>query len=141
MKNWIVILLIFIIPLGLYAFLDAEAQNEKMCTLQEENINLNNGAKLIKFSSPMCSECKQVSEELSKVAKDIKSKITIEEINVLDNSKAAADYNKKLIKKYKVTLTPTLIFVDKNGKIVHRQESVMKAEEIEKIINKISSME
>lgn len=133
MKNWIIVLLIFVIPLGLYAFLDAKAQNDMMCTLEQEKM-MQDTPKLIKFSSPMCSECKEVAQELSKVSNDIKNSVTIEEINVLESAKPASDYNKKLIKKYKVTLVPTLVFVDKEGKTIYRKEGVMKSEEITKIL-------
>ena len=134
MKNWIIVLLIFVIPLGLYAFLDAKAQNDMMCTTQQEKLSQQETPKLIKFSSPMCSECQEVAQELSKVPNDAKSSVAIEEINVLENTKPASDYNKKMIKKYKVTLVPTLVFVDKEGKTVYRKEGAMKAEEITKVL-------
>lgn len=133
MKNWIIILLIFITPLSLYAYLEARAQN-KMCTIEQEKLLKQETPKLIKFSSPMCSECKEVAQELSKVSADTKNGILIEEINVIENTKPEADYNKKMIKKYKVTLVPTLVFVDKEGKTVMRKEGAMKADEITKIM-------
>ncbi len=135
MKNWIIVLLIFIMPLSLYAFLEAKAQNEKMCTIeQEKNILQNNTPKLIKFSSPMCSECKEVQQELQKVSPDAKNGILIEEINVVETSKPASEYNQKMIKKYKVTLVPTLVFVDKEGKTLLKKEGSMTAQEITKML-------
>lgn len=137
MKNWIIVLLIFVMPLSLYAFLEAKAQNEKMCTVEQEKNIIQNTPKLIKFSSPMCSECKEVQQELSKVSEDVKNGILIEEINVIETSKPASDYNQKMIKKYKVTLVPTLVFVDKDGKTILKKEGSMKAQEITKMLTSI----
>lgn len=128
MRNWIVVLLIFIMPLGLYAYLDAKAQNDAMCKLEgEKNVPK---AKIIKFSSPMCSECQEVASEMKKAMKDYKGSVLVEEINVIDNGGKGSEHTKSQIKKYKVKLVPTLVFVDKEGNIIHKQEGVMSSDEI-----------
>ena len=50
MKNWIIVLLIFIMPLALYAYFDAKAQNEMMCKVEGNAQVKNPKAKIIKFS-------------------------------------------------------------------------------------------
>lgn len=137
MKNWIVVLLIFIMPLGLYAYLDAKAQNGKMCTVEQEKLAMASKARIIKFSSPMCSECKETAVEMEKAMKDYKDSVIVEEINVIENVGKGNNYNKDAIKKYKVTLVPTLVFLDKQGNVVKRQEGLMKSEEIIEVLDGI----
>lgn len=136
MKNWIIVLLIFILPLGLYAYLDTQAQNAKMCKIEGNELS-NPKIKIIKFSSPMCSECKEATIEIDKAMKNYKNSVVIEEINVIENVGKGNDYNKKAIKKYHVTLVPTLVFVDKEGNEVHKQEGAMSSDEIIAVLNGI----
>lgn len=137
MKNWIIVLLIFTIPLSLYAYLDAKAQSDMMCKIQGTSEVKLPKAKIIKFSSPMCSECKEASIELNKAMKNYKESVLVEEINVVENVGKGSDYNKAAIKKFKITLVPTLVFINKDGKMVHRQEGLMKQEEIIEVLDGI----
>ncbi|MBQ2984236.1 MAG: thioredoxin family protein [Candidatus Gastranaerophilales bacterium] len=137
MRNWIIVLLIFIMPLALYAFFDAKAQNEMMCKVEGTSQVQNPKAKIIKFSSPMCSECKEASIEMEKALKDYKDSVLVEEINVVENVGKSVEYNKLAIKKFKVTLVPTTVFVNKSGKVVKRQEGVIKSDEIKEILDGI----
>ena len=137
MRNWIIVLLIFIMPLSLYAFLDAKAQNEMMCKVEGNSSVVNPKAKIIKFSSPMCSECKEASQEMEKALKDYKDSVLLEEINVVENVGKSVEYNKLAIKKFKVSLVPTTVFIDKTGKVVKRQEGVIKSDEIKEILDGI----
>ncbi len=130
MKNWIIILLIFTLPLGVYAYLDTKAQNEAMCKVEGAKKTDIPRAKLIKFTSPMCSECQEVAEEMQKAMKDYKGSVLVEEINVIDNGGKGTDYTKKQIKKYKINLVPTLVFVDKQDNVIHKQEGTMSHDEI-----------
>ena len=135
MRNWIVVLLIFIMPLGLYAYLDARAQNNDMCKAEEEKAL--QGARIIKFTSPMCSECQEVALEMKKAMKDYKGPVVVEEVNVIDNGGKGTDYTKSQIKKYKIKLTPTLVFVDKDGKVIHKQEGMMSSDEIISLLDEM----
>lgn len=137
MKNWIIILLIFALPLGLYAYLDAKAQEAKVCSVMGNSEVKNPKAKIVKFSSPMCSECKEMAVELDKAMKNYKDTVIVEEINVVENVGQDIDYNKMAIKKYKVSLVPTTVFLDKEGKTVVRREGVMKSNEIVEILDGI----
>jgi len=138
MKNWIVVLLIFVLPLGLYAYLDAKAQNDMMCKVEGQKQSAKTPkAKVIKFSSPMCSECKEVAVEMDKAMKNYKGSVVVEEINVVENVGKGVEYNKSQIKKYKVSLVPTLIFVDRSGNVIHRQEGTMSSDEIIDVLEMI----
>lgn len=134
MKNWIIVLLIFILPLGLYAYLDNRAQ-ANACKVTGSASSVSK-AKIIKFSSPMCSECQDVAVEIKKAMKDYQDSILIEEYNVLDNYDKGSNITKDMIKKYKVSLVPTLIFVDKEGKTL-KKEGFIKSNEIIEILDEI----
>ena len=137
MKNWIIILLIFIMPLGLYAYLDAKAETEKVCTVVGNDEVKNPKAKIVKFSSPMCSECKEMAIELDKAMKNYKDSVIVEEINVVENVGKGVKYNKAAIKKYNVSLVPTTIFLDKEGNTVKKREGLVKSDEIIEILDGI----
>ena len=134
MKNWIIILLIFVIPVCVYAFLDAYAENLKMC--RTEGSQGIAKAKLIKFSSPMCSECIETEAEIKKAMNNYKDTILVEEINVIETGKGAK-HSKSAIKKYKISLVPTLVFLDKEGNVVKKQEGLMKSSEIIEVLDGI----
>ena len=125
MKNWIIVLLVFAIPLGLYAYLESNSQS----TVAKEEVSMNNTQKprVIKFYSPMCSDCKKISNEMVGVVEDYKDAVTFEEINVSEQT----DKNKALIKKYKITLVPTLVFESKDGKTYKKVEGFIEDDEIE----------
>jgi len=137
MKNWIVILLIFILPLGLYAYFDAKAQSDKMCRVVGNAQVANPKAKIMKFSSPMCSECKEIEHEMDIAMENYKNSVIIEEINVIENTGKEVNYNKSAIKKFKVTLVPTLVFLNKEGKQVYKKEGMMTSDEIIAVLDGI----
>lgn len=137
MKNWIIVLLIFILPLGLYAFFDAKAQSDLMCKVEGNNEIKNPKIKIIKFSSPMCAECAEAKIELEKALKDTKNAVIVEEINVVENVGKGIDYNKAAIKKFKVTLVPTLVFVNKDGEVIKKHEGAMKSADIVEVLDNI----
>jgi len=136
MKNWIIVLLIFVIPLGIFAWLETGANktNAQEALLASHTPSHTNGkAKLMKFSSPMCSDCKKVSKVMVNIVPDYKDAVTFEEINVSDGSKASSD----AVKEYKVTVVPTLIFISKDGKIIQKTEGLLSEEEIRTSLNNI----
>ena len=137
MKNWIIILLIFTLPLGLYAYLEAKAESAKICAVVGNSEVKNPKAKIVKFSSPMCSECKEMTIELDKAMKNYKDSVIIEEINVVENVGRGVKYNKAAIKKYDVSLVPTIVFLDKEGNMIKKREGLVKSEEIIEIIDGI----
>ena len=73
MKNWIIVLLVFTIPLGLYAYFETNTQ----ATVAKEEMTANKTQKprVIKFYSPMCSDCQKVSKEMVGVGEDFKDHV------------------------------------------------------------------
>ena len=85
----------------------------------------------------MCGECKMVSEELNKAMKNYKDSVLVEEINVAGNVNKGDDYIKTAIKKFKVTLVPTLVFVDREGNLIEKEEGEITSSEIISILDRI----
>ena len=137
MKNWIIVLLIFIIPISTYAYLDAKAQSDMVCKVVGNEQVKNPKAKIVKFSSPMCSECKEMEIELTKAMENYKDSVLIEEINVVENVGKGVKYNKAAIKKYKVSLVPTMVFLDREGNTVKKTTGLIKSDEITEILDGI----
>lgn len=75
-----------------------------------------NKPQIIKFSSSMCLECKEVEKIFNEIMPKYKDKISYTTI-VVDSRK---DMDNKLIKKYNVQLVPTVVMLDSNGKQIKR---------------------
>ena len=132
MKNKIIILLIFILPIAVFAILENLNKN----SIANENLTETfDKGQLIKFYSPMCSECKTVAKQIDEVIKDYLDKIIYEEIDVSEKN----DKTNNLIEKYEISVVPTVIFTKKNGKIVNKTTGVMSKSEIRKYLDEISN--
>ena len=138
MKNWIIVLLIFTVPLAVFAWLEGNSgksvarenvQNETVAKndiLTDSHTLASAKPRVLKFSSPMCSDCKKVQGEMIKIVPDYKDAITFEEINVTDGTKESA----ASVKDYRVTVVPTLVFIGKDGKVVRKLEGFLTESEI-----------
>jgi len=128
MKNNIIILLIFIIPLAIFFFLQ-NLTGDNSVNAASDII----GPKLVKFYSPMCSECGKVAKNVENVIKDYENIVEYEEINVGKSDRKT----KNLISSYDITVVPTLLFIDKNGKVCHKTEGLVEEKEIKKHLDEI----
>ncbi len=115
-KNIIWILLIFLVPLAVYWGLTREdaASLPAIATTGDE---------VIKFSSPMCSECQDLEKVFEEVFPKYNDKVSLTKIDVSKSDKNC----KALIKEYKVTLVPTTVFKNQDGKITRRIEGTMQS--------------
>lgn len=129
MKNKIIILITLFIPLAIFIFLEHITNNNEATAYVEES----GMPKLMKFYSPMCSECKTVAKNIEDVIGDYENIIVLEEINVAKNDKKT----KNLISKHNVTVVPTLIFIDKTGKTCNKVEGMIEKEAVKKNIEQI----
>ena len=127
MKNITIILLIIILPIVTFLVLD------KNRTTSDIALADNNQPKFILFTSTMCLDCQRVKKELALIEDDYKDKVSIIKINALEKKgKTTA-----LIKKYDVTLVPTLIFIDKNDKIINKTEGYMSKDEMKTFLEQM----
>lgn len=127
-KNLIIIALIFVVPLIAYKILskpDANADNKAVA----------NQPQIIKFSAQMCVECKKLDTVLDEVYPKYKDKISLIRIQVSNNDA----YTQKLIKKYGITLTPTLIILNSKGEKLDKIEGFVEKEKLEKIMKDLAN--
>ncbi len=84
---------------------------------------------LMDFTGFRCKNCKIMKKRLKKISKDFEGKTQIIFINV--------NKEKKLVKKYKIILIPTLVFLNKNKKEVYRKVGVMEEKKIREKLEKL----
>ncbi len=111
-KNWIIVLLVFLIPLGLYMWLSGNKADI------QPSVAATAGDEIIKFSSPMCYECQELEKVFDEVFPKYDNKITLRKIDVTSKDKNT----RMLIQEYNVTLVPTTVFKNQDGKIKRRIE-------------------
>lgn|SRR5574344_1142702 len=128
MKNWIIVLAILLVPLAAYFVLDKT--NSDKTAFEAQALQNSGKPVVIKFASPMCLDCKKLESVINDVMPKYADKITLQKINAQDNSPITTD----LIKKYNVTLVPTMVFLKKNGSVYKRTEGYMTNSEFEKIL-------
>lgn len=116
-KNIIWILLIFLVPIAVYFGLTRGSDSSTQAVAVT-------GDEIIKFSSPMCYECHELEEVMEEVFPKYQDKITLNKIDVTKNDKQISE----LIKEHKVTLVPTTVFKNQDGRILKRVEGTMKPE-------------
>ena len=123
-KSVVVILLIFLVPLGVYWGLT----RDKSVGIPPSVAN--NGAEIIKFSSPMCYECQELEKIFNEVYPSYSDKVNLRKIDVTQKSPET----QKLIRQYEVKLVPTCIFKDENGAVIRRTEGSIQPKILENYI-------
>ncbi len=127
-KNSIIVLLILLVPMIAYFVLSHNTKN----SVVEAQLNQ---PQMIKFASKMCYDCQRLEKVMEKVYPDYLNKVTLTEISVQNNASSVQD----MIKKYKVKLVPTSIFIDKNGNVKARVEGYMDENTLRNYLNEIAN--
>lgn len=124
--NLTIIMAIFIIPVVMYY---------SFRSTTNDTVSIATGTKptVIDFSSEMCLECKELKKVMDQVEPKYCKKVVFKKIFV----NSASNDEKILIKKYKVNVVPTLVYLDKNGKLVKKTEGSLSKEELERNLNGI----
>lgn len=122
-KNLIIISLVFALPLMAYWML-TKSNSTTAQTVQ------NGRPQVIKFTSAMCLDCQTMNKIIKEIFPKYSENITLTEIQVQDQN----SFNQDQIKKYNVTLVPTIILLDSTGKQVRRIEGAISQEEMEKCL-------
>ena len=125
-KNILIILAILILPICFYYYLD------KTQSVLANKVN-STRPKIIKFSSDMCSECQKMDKTVNQVYPKYSGKIELINIPVQKQTK----YNLELIKQYKVTLVPTIIFKKSSGQTMAKIEGAMSNNEFEQYLKRL----
>ncbi len=128
MKNWIIALCVLVLPMITYFVLDKTNADKAGF----EAIAAGKPA-VIKFSSPMCLDCKKLEATVNEVMPAYADQVSYEQINVQSNDKRV----NQLIKQYNVTLVPTCVFLKKDGSTYKRTEGFLDKAEFEKYLKGI----
>lgn len=123
-KNFITIFLIFAIPV--FAFMVLSSNDESVA----KKVEVASKPHIIKFTSQMCLDCKNLNQTMKKVYPKYSDSILLTEIQVQNNDK----YTNEQIDKYDITLVPTTIFFDKNGKQIKKIEGYIEEQDLEKMM-------
>lgn len=127
-KNISIITLIFVLPLIAYFFL-----SKPDASIANKAVGGGDKPQIIKFSSPMCLDCKKLGEVLKEIYPKYSDKITLIEIQVQNSD----DYTKKQVEKYSINLVPTLIIIDSKGKKLNKIEGFIEKEKLEKMMKEL----
>lgn len=122
-KTLITILSILIIPL--LAFWGLTFNKDTSTVAQASG-----KPQIIKFTSTMCLECQEVNKVFKEVFPKYQNDINYTEI-IVDSRN---DMENNLIKKYNVTLVPTIIMLNSDGTQYKRIESSLPKKELETYI-------
>jgi len=120
-KNLIVILAIFIIPLLTYVMLTI---SNNPTTAKD---SFTGKPQVLKFTSQMCLDCQTMNKVFKEIFPKYKDDIELIEIQVQDKN----NYNQSMIEKHNVTLVPTIILIDSEGKQVKRIEGAIPSSEMD----------
>ncbi len=122
-KNLFIIAFIFLIPLVTY-FMLTMSNSTTAQTVQTGK------PQVLKFTSQMCLDCQTMNSIFKEIFPQFKDKIVLTEIQVQDKN----SFNQSQIEKYDVTLVPTIILLNSDGKQVRRIEGAVSKEEMEKCL-------
>ena len=125
-KNIIIISLIFAIPLMLYMALTASnSSNAKTTNAGQPQV--------VKFTSAMCLDCQSMNKVFKDIFPKYEGKIILTEIQVQDRN----SFNNEQIKKYNVTLVPTIVLLNSNGQQVRRIEGAVSKEKMDSYLQEL----
>ena len=122
-KNIIIISLIFALPLLAYWMLTM-TNSTTAKTIEAGK------PEVIKFTSAMCLDCQTMNKVFKEIFPKYENKIILTEIQVQDKN----SFNEEQIKKYNVTLGPTIILLNSNGQQVKRIEGAVAKEQMDKYL-------
>ena len=127
-KNLITILLILFVPLVAYMALTKSTQS----TAKPTN-DMANKPQVIKFTSSMCLDCQTMNKVFKEIFPKYEDSIVLTEIQVQDGN----SFTHSKIKEYDVSLVPTIILIDSNGKTTKRIEGAIAKELMDKYLKEL----
>ena len=126
MKKWLLICFILFFPMGIFAFLSA--QQDAGLAPDSQIVYAQSKPCVYKFASSMCKDCIELAKLMKKVEPKYSDKINFINYNVDKRDRKL----KALIKKYDLTVVPTLVFVDAEGNVKLKVEGMLPQDELEK---------
>lgn len=126
-KNLIIISLIFALPLIAYAVLSGT----KVESATQEHVS--GKPQIIKFSSKLCSDCKKMKGVFETVMPQYSGTVEVIEYDIEKNDKNINN----AIDTYNVNLVPTVVYIDKKGKVVRKTEGYIDKHKFEAYVKEI----
>ena len=127
LKSFFTVFLIFVLPL--LAFMMLSTKSESLAQRSDNALK----PQIIKFTSLMCLDCKKLNETMQKVYPKYKNDILLTEIQVQNND----EYTNEQIKKFNISLVPTVVILDKNKNIVKKIEGYIEEQDLEKLMKEM----
>jgi len=122
-KNILIILFIFLVPVISYFMLTMSNESTAK-TVQTGK------PQVVKFTSQMCLDCQTMNKIIKELYPNYSEDIVLTEIQVQDGKPQTQEQ----IDKYNVTLVPTIILIDSQGKQVRRIEGAISKDEMDKCL-------
>lgn len=116
--NLLIMIAILIVPIALFQI--TQSFSDENSAKNSQAIGANK-PQVIDFTSSLCLECKELEKVINPVKGEYKNKIIFKK--VLINSRNAEVKN--LMRKYDVKVVPTLVFLNKEGKVARKTEGSM----------------
>ena len=88
---------------------------------------------VVKFTSAMCLDCQTMNKVFKEIFPKYNNEIILTEIQVQDRN----SFSDEQIKKYNVTLVPTIILLNSNGQQVRRIEGAISKEQMDKYLQEL----
>ena len=138
-KNIIIVALVLIVPLVAFWILSnantttAQTNPEIPQTDQVVNEVAIGKPQILQFTSTMCLDCQTMNKLFKEVYPKYQDKIVLTEISVQDGKA----FTNEQIKKYNITLVPTMIFLDSNNNQVQRIEGAIEKEVLENYLKEL----
>lgn len=127
-KNLITILLVFLVPVIAYFILNLSGTSDSMSADAKTN-----KPQIVKFTSAMCLDCQTMNKIMKELYPKYQDDIILTEIQVQEKN----PNNEKWIKKYDVTLVPTIIMINSNGNQVRRIEGAIEKEQMDRYMQEL----
>ncbi len=132
-KNIIIAALVLLVPLVAFWVLNKTNSTTAKTTVTppaaEEQVNevAIGKPQVLKFTSTMCLDCQTMNKLFKEVFPKYQDKIVLTEISVQDGKA----FTNQQIKKYNITLVPTMIFIDSNNNVVNRVQGAIEKDVLE----------
>ena len=138
-RNIIIVALVLIVPLVAFWVLNntnsttAQTNPEIPHTKPVDNEVAVEKPQILKFTSTMCLDCQTMNKLFKEVFPKYQDKIVLTEISVQDGKA----FTNEQIKKYNITLVPTMIFLNSENKQVQRIEGAIEKEVLENYLKEL----
>lgn len=129
-KNIVIIALVFIVPLMAFWILSNSNTTTAKTNMEvptAENVIAIGKPQVLKFTSTMCLDCQTMNKLFKEVFPKYSNDIVLTEISVQDGTA----FTTEQIKKYNITLVPTMIFLDSNNKVIRKVEGAIDKDVLE----------